>query len=311
MKKILLFGLVLFAGTIVQGQPSKKKSNYRETGNTLLWKISGNGLSKPSFLFGTMHLLCADDIILSDSLTRAIKNADNVYLELDMDNFMEMMNAMTHMTMRNDTTLADLLSKEDYEKVKKYFEENSSILPFSLLETYKPLLATSLIMQQKGSPGCTNMISMEQLVMKEAKIQGVKIKGIESMMYQVSIFDSIPYKFQAEQLVKIIDEGEKADDGKEMKLITDAYRQQDLSVMEEMTKKADMGIENFTDLLLYNRNRIWAEKLKILMNDKSLVVAVGAGHLPGEKGLINLLKKAGYKVEPVKNEMIRKKTKEI
>ena len=47
------------------------------------------------------------------------------------------------------------------------------------------------------------------------------------------------------------------------------------------------------------------------MNDKSLVVAVGAGHLPGEKGLINLLKKAGYKVEPVKNEMIRKKTKEI
>ena len=78
-----------------------------------------------------------------------------------------------------------------------------------------------------------------------------------------------------------------------------------------MTKKADMGIENFTDLLLYNRNRNWAEKLKILMNDKSLVVAVGAGHLPGEKGLINLLKKAGYKVEPVKNEMIRKKTKEI
>lgn len=310
MKKILLFGLVLLTGTIVQGQPAKKKSNSKETEKTLLWKVSGNGLSKPSYLFGTMHLLCADDIVLSDSLTMAIKQADNVYLELDMDNFMEMMSAMTQMTMRNDTTLADLLTKEDYEKVKKYFEENSSMLPFSMLETYKPLLATSLIMEQKSSGSCNKMISMEQLVMKEARNNGVKVKGIETMMYQISIFDSIPYKFQAQQLLKMIEEGEK-DDGTEMKLITDAYRQQDLSVMEEMTKKADMGIENFTDLLLYNRNRNWAEKLKILMNDKSLVVAVGAGHLPGEKGLINLLKKAGYKVEPVKNEMIKGKTKEI
>ena len=310
MKKILLFGLVILAGTIVHGQPTKKKSNTKETEKTLLWKVSGNGLSKPSYLFGTMHLLCADDIILSDSLTIAIKNSDNVYLELDMDNIMEMMSAMTQMTMRNDTTLADLLSKEDYERVKKYFEENSTMLPFSMLETYKPLLATSLIMQQKGSGSCSNMISMEQLVMKEAKNNGVKIKGIETMMYQVSIFDSIPYKFQAQQLLKMIEEGDK-DDGTEMKLITDAYREQDLSVMEEMTKKADMGIENFTDLLLYNRNRNWAEKLKILMMERSLVVAVGAGHLPGDKGLINLLKKAGYKVEPVKNEMIRRKTKEI
>ena len=310
MKKILLFGLVLFTGTIVQGQPARKKSNSKETEKTLLWKVTGNGLSKPSYLFGTMHLLCADDIILSDSLSRAIKNADNVYLELDMENIMEMMSAMTQMTMRNDTTLADLLSKEDYAKVKKYFEDNPSMLPFSMLETYKPLLATSLIMEQKTSGSCTNMISMEHLVMKEAKSHGVRIKGIETMMYQVSIFDSIPYKFQARQLLKMIEEGEK-DDGTEMKLITDAYRQQDLSVMEEMTKKADMGIENFTDLLLYNRNRNWAEKMKTLMNDKSLVVAVGAGHLPGEKGLINLLKKAGYKVEPVKNEMIKKKTKEI
>jgi uncharacterized protein YbaP (TraB family) len=310
MKKILLFGLVLLTGTIVQGQPAKKKSNSKETEKTLLWKVTGNGLSKPSYLFGTMHLLCADDIIISDSLTMAIKQADNVYLELDMDNFMEMMSAMTQMTMRNDTTLADLLSKEDYEKVKKYFEENSSMLPFSMLETYKPLLATSLIMEQKSSGSCNKMISMEQLVMKEARNNGVKVKGIETMMYQISIFDSIPYKFQAEQLLKMIEEGAK-DDGTEMKLITDAYRQQDLSVMEEMTKKADMGIENFTDLLLYNRNRNWAEKLKTLMPDRSLVVAVGAGHLPGEQGLINLLKKAGYKVEPVKNDMIRKKTKEI
>jgi uncharacterized protein len=310
MKKILLFGLVILAGALTHAQNSKKKNLANESQNTLLWKVSGKGLAKPTYLFGTMHLLCADDIVLSDSLANAIKNADNVYLELDMENIMEMMGAMTKMTMRNDTTLADLLTKTEYEKVKTYFEENKSILPFAMLETYKPLMAASLIMQQKGSVSCSNMISMEELVMKEARTNGVKIKGMETMMYQVSIFDSIPYKFQAQQLLKMIEEGDK-DNGSEMQMITEAYRQQKLSVMEEMTKKEDMGIENFTDILLYNRNRNWAEKLKTLMNDKSLVVAVGAGHLPGEKGLINLLKKAGYKVEPVKNEMIKKKTKII
>ena len=299
----------MLAGNLVQGQP-RKKSGAPEKDQTLLWKVSGNGLTKPSYLFGTMHLLCADDIVLSDSLSQAIKNADNVYMELDMENMMEIMGALSHMTMRNDTTLEDLLSTEEYEKVKNYFRDNPPLLPFSMLETFKPLLATSMIMEQNSSGSCSNMISMEQLVLKEARKEGVKIKGIETAKFQMSIFDSIPYKFQAEQLLKMIEDGEKKD-GSEMKLITDAYRSQDLSVIQEMTRTADLGIANFTDILLNNRNRNWAEKLKILMTEKSLVVAVGAGHLPGDQGLINLLKKAGYKVEPVKNDMIKRKIKEI
>ncbi len=177
-----------------------------------------------------------------------------------------------------------------------------------MLETFKPLLAASMIMEQQAGK-CDNMISMEQLIMQESKKSGVSIKGMETMEYQMSIFDSIPYGFQAKQLVKMIEDG-KSDDS-EMKQMTDAYRNQQLDKMEEMTKKEDVGILNFTDLLLYNRNANWAKKLEGLMTDKSLVVAVGAGHLPGERGVINLLRKAGYKVEPVKNNMIKKKTKEI
>ena len=67
-----------------------------------------------------------------------------------------------------------------------------------------------------------------------------------------------------------------------------------------MTKKEDMGLEKFTDLLIYNRNLNWAKKIEGLLAGKSLVIAVGAGHLQGEKGVNNLLRKAGYKVEPVK-----------
>jgi uncharacterized protein YbaP (TraB family) len=90
-----------------------------------------------------------------------------------------------------------------------------------------------------------------------------------------------------------------------------AYRSQELKKLEEITKKEDLGMERFTEIMLYNRNRQWAEKLERIMVGQSLVIAVGAGHLPGEKGVISLLRKKGYKVEPVKNDMAKKMTKEM
>lgn len=305
MKRILWLSVLAMIAVVANSQPVKKTS----ANNTLLWRISGKNIVQPSYLFGTMHMLCADDIDLSDSLVNAIRKADNVYLELDMDNLFEMMAAMTKMKMRNDTTLSDLLTKEEYEKVKNYFKENSSMIPFSMLETYKPLLAASMIMEKQAGD-CGNMISMEQLIMKEAKRNDVGIKGMETMEYQMSIFDSIPYGFQAKQLLKMVEEGNTNEAG-EMQTLTNAYRDQELDKMEELTKNEDMGIKNFADMLLYNRNANWAKKLDGLLAGKSLVVAVGAGHLPGDRGVINMLRKAGYKVEPVANNMIRKKTKEI
>jgi uncharacterized protein YbaP (TraB family) len=82
-----------------------------------------------------------------------------------------------------------------------------------------------------------------------------------------------------------------------------AYKSQDLEKLEALMMKTDMGVGNFTDVLLYNRNRNWVVKLKELMSQKSLLVAVGAGHLPGNKGVINLLRKAGYTVTPMENKM--------
>jgi uncharacterized protein len=280
--------------------------------NTLLWRISGKNLTKPSYLFGTIHMLCADDIQLSDSLRSAIGRADRVYLELDMDNLFEMVGAMKHMKMRNDTTLADLLTKEDYNKVKAYFDEHSRMIPFSMIESYKPMLAASTLMEQSmRSESCQKMVAMEQLIMKEAKSAGKGIRGLETMAYQLSIFDSIPYRLQAQQLVKMIDEADKEDGKNEIEEMTRAYRSQELNKLEELTNQDDMGVSNFTELLLYNRNRAWVKKLDDLMPGHALLVAVGAGHLPGSQGVINLLRKAGYKVEPVKNEMIKRKTRDI
>lgn len=306
MKKPVLFSLLFAAVGLAACAQKHKPAPVPATENSLLWRVSGKNLPKPSYLFGTMHLLCGDDIALSDSLKAAIAASDNVYLELQMDNMFEMIGAAQHMGMKNDTTLADLLTKQEYQKVKKYFDDNSSLLPFSMLETFKPMLAASLIAEQQSKGTCDNMIAMESLIMEEAKESDKKIKGLETMDYQLGIFDKIPYKLQAKQLYQMIAKSADTTEAKELAELTAAYRNQQLDKLGEMTMKEDMGIKNFTELLLYNRNEAWAKKLAELMPAKSLVVAVGAGHLPGKRGVINLLRQAGYKVEAVRNEMVKK-----
>ncbi|HVG11802.1 MAG TPA: TraB/GumN family protein [Flavisolibacter sp.] len=302
MKKILLWAFASVFGMTAYAQDAKAE-------NTLLWRITGKGIKEPSYLFGTIHMICGDDIHLSDSLKKAIRNAKNVYLELDLDNIMEMMGAMNKMKMRDDTTLADLLSPSEYQKVKAFFSESKGLLPFSMLETFKPILAASTLMQ--ASLDCSSPVAMEQLVMKEAKESNRPIKGLESMAFQMSIFDSIPYKVQAKQLLKYVENDGKGEGSKEFEEMVSAYRSQELNRLEAITKKEESGLEGFSNLLLYNRNRAWVAKLETLMSEASLVAAVGAGHLPGAQGLISLLREKGYKVEPVKNDMTSLPTKEM
>jgi len=302
MKKVSVGFLMSFSWILGLAQKADKVASDN---NTLLWKISGNGLTKPSYLFGTIHMLCADDATLSDQMKAIIAKVDNVYFEVDIDNLMEMLGAMSKMKMKGDTTLQDLLSKEDYEKVKDYFEAKGSILPFSMLETYKPILALSTL--EESSMACDNTAMMEQVIMQEAKQSDKTIKGLETMAYQAGVLDSIPYKLQAEQLVSYIndlnkDKNNKEED-KELNDMMKAYKSQDLNKLEKLMMKTDMGIGNFTEVLLFSRNRNWVAKLKNLMPQKSLLVAVGAGHLPGEKGVISLLRKAGYTVTPLENKL--------
>ena len=182
------------------------------------------------------------------------------------------------------------------------------MLPFSMLETYKPMLAASTL-QQEGMP-CETAAMMEQVIMQEAKQYSKPIKGLESMGYQASVLDNIPYKLQADQLVSYIDNANKGDgEDKEFTEMMNAYRSQNLQKLEEMLMKSDPSISNYTDILLYNRNENWVVKLKKLLPEKSMLIAVGAGHLPGKKGCLNLLRHEGFKVTPVKN--VVKKLREV
>jgi uncharacterized protein len=305
MKRICAGLLLTFLVLNSCAQKNKTKpANASTEEKTLLWKISGNGLEKPSYLFGTIHVLCKDDAVLSDNLLTAIANADNVYLEVDLSNMLEALTVLTKMQMKGDTTLRDLLSKEDYEKVKAHFDKAGSMLPFSVLEKYKPILASSLLMQ--GDLPCDKSTAMEQEIMTVAKKHSKKIKGLETMSYQAEVLDGIPYKMQAQQLVSYVDQSKKGDSASlDFSRLMEAYREQDLHKLEALMMKDEAGIADYSDILLYNRNRNWIEKMKQILPGHSFVFAVGAGHLPGDQGVINLLRKAGYTVSPVANKVTR------
>ena len=135
--------------------------------------------------------------------------------------------------------------------------------------------------------------------MTEASLHDKQIFGLESIQFQASLFDSIPYDRQAKDLIKYIDSMETYQ--KNTLEMVDVYRKQDLQKLDSLMLKSDPGMEEFMDLLLYSRNRKWVQQMPNFMMEGSLLFAVGAGHLPGEQGVINLLRKKGFKVTPMVN----------
>jgi len=170
MKKI---NALLLAGLVSLGALAQSPVN------TLLWKVTGKDLVNPSYLYGTIHMICSDDAALSANFQKAIRDCEEVYFEVDLDNLFEIMGAMNQMKMKGDTTLKDLLNETDYSKVKEYFESKGSLLPFSMLETFKPMLAASTL--EQGSMPCEKTTMMEQVIMQEAKSSGKKVQGLETM----------------------------------------------------------------------------------------------------------------------------------
>jgi uncharacterized protein YbaP (TraB family) len=292
MKNYLLLTATLLTSSLAYAQTPSQS-----TPHTLLWRISGKGIARPSYLFGTMHILCADDATLSDSLQHAIHTVDEVYFEINLSDMMGMVNAIKYMRMNDEKTLSDLLKPDEYARVKDYFSKHQSLLPFSVLERFKPMLISGLIEEQ--GLGCATTDGMEMKIMSALREQDKNkpIRGLETAAFQAGLFDSIPYAKQAKELIDYID---SADQNREMtRQLADLYVKQDLDGIQALSDKDDPGMDEYMDLLLYARNRKWAGMLDTLLPGKSLLIAVGAGHLPGKQGVIELLRKEGFTVEPV------------
>ncbi|HUP12452.1 MAG TPA: TraB/GumN family protein, partial [Niastella sp.] len=238
---LIFYMAVAMAALGQHAKPGKKgpapmpKATSNQLDNTLLWKISGNGLSRSSYLYGTMHVLCAGDATVSDSLKLAIKYADQIYFELDMDNMGEMLGAMKYLRMNDGKKLSELLTKEEYARVETYFKNNAVPLPLTMMNRFKPYFISSLIGEQMMT--CSQKNGMEELIMRESKQYHKEIKGLETTEFQASIFDSIPYEKQAKDLVSYID---SIDSYKAVTMeMVEVYRQQDLERMDSLMHKSD------------------------------------------------------------------------
>ena len=294
--KLLYCILMIFCIHTSYAQTNANKLKTNTDGNTLLWEISGNGLAVPSYLFGTFHLLCKDDINIGPALKQAVTNSSEVYLELDMDDPATLMGGLMLMNMKGGKKLKDLYSPEAYKRILNYFKDSLQT-PLGLFQGMKPEFLIALL-YPKMMP-CPAASSVEEAVMQLAKAGDKEIKGLETMAFQASLFDSIPYEKQAEELLSAIDSMEKTEIY--FGLMLNAYKNQQLDEIEKITLNPEFGFEDNQDMLLDNRNKNWVIQLKEIMKNKPVFIAVGAGHLIGKAGLINLLRAAGYTVKGLEN----------
>lgn len=240
--------------------------------------------------------MCKEDIHFSNNLVAALKNCDEVYFEMDLDDPANTLGGIFYMNMHGDTSLQDLYTPEEYARVESFFRDSLKT-PIALLKRMKPMMLEALI-YPKLMP-CKNMSGIEQELLQLAKKEKKEIKGFETIQFQASIFDSIPYAVQAKDLLKNLDSIN------EYKVYFDSilsiYKTQQLTKIAAMMNDSSFSGAGDTEILLDNRNRNWVTQLDSIITKKSVFVAVGAGHLPGENGVLELLRKKGYTVRPILN----------
>lgn len=295
LNTLLIFLIFLICFHSSRSQTRKSSTTYKSK-SSLLWEISGNGLAKSSYLFGTFHMMCKDDIVFSKNLLDALHKADAIYLELDLENPANTIGAVKLMKMDGGETLGNLLSEGDYNRLKKFFSDSLNI-SLDIFQNMKPIFLETFLMQRML--GCKTVSGVEVEIMTLAKKDGKKIYGLETLAFQSYIFDNIPYREQAVSLLHSLD-SLKAN-GIQLKKMISVYQSQQLDKIEKLLKDNEFKINDGLDVLLDKRNMNWQMQLKDILPQKSVFVAVGAAHLVGENGLISLLKKKGYHLKALAN----------
>ena len=275
----------------------------------LLWKVTGRDTCKPSYLFGTIHLETSKYIDSVPGLRAAIANVDAIYGEIQMDSLTDndvMMRAVNNLIAPPDSTIDKLLTKEEYQLVDSVV--NSYFMGMITLETLskmKPVVLSSqlgVIQMKKYFPeqlGLNDVIDVA--VQAAGRELGKRIGGLETTEMQINMLYGTPLDVQAQELVNFCRmDNDIINYSKEL---CDAYHAQDIDTLEKLLLLEEAGVDEMTneiiEKLAYERNRRWMNTITEIIPRESMLVAVGAGHLVGKDGLIELLRRDGYTVEPV------------
>ncbi len=300
MRKLLLIATAIIASiTYSQAQ--------------ILYRISGKGLEKPSYIVGTYHLAPASFADSIPGMKTAIEGTQQVCGELDMMDAFKPENAarlMQSQMLPEGTTLSSLLTAEQLERLNKLLLDvmgsnlNDEAFAAQIDKMTPAALSTTLSLSSymKKVESFNPMELIDNYFQMLALQNGKAVKGFETVDFQMGVLFGAPLEKQVSDLMCMVDHFE---DTEEMvNLITTAYFSQDLTLIEEAMEqesKIDCGTtEEDEDILINNRNRNWVELMPDMMAEQPTLFVVGAGHLCGEKGVLKLLEKAGYTIEGMK-----------
>ena len=263
----------------------------QQNDNSLLWKVEGKGI-KTSYVFGTFHMIPKESFNLKDKVKNALAISQLMVLELDMDDPSLQSEMIEHSAMPEGTTLVEDMDKAEYVLSDTYLKGKLGA-GLDQFKSFKPLMVSSMVMM--GYMG-KDLASYEASLIALATEQQKEIKGLETIEYQMGVFDKQPYDIQLDEVVKLLEE-------------KDAMGNMFNEMIEHYTTEDIDGLYNYMDGyftnegqmddMLHTRNANWIPQIGKYSKDHSVFYGVGAGHLGGEKGVINLLRKAGYKVSPV------------
>ena len=268
----------------------------------LVWKISGNGIKKPSYILGTHHgcpFTYCDSI---PGLMKAFDKVDNIIGEINMIELAEMspermqkMQAM--MMMPADTSLLSLFSTEEAAKVNEWLGKKMGA-SLEMLSVMKPMTIMVTVQNKEMMeviPEIATLTTIDKYMQTLGQRKGKTIGELETADYQMELLYGNSLEEQADALLEMIDHG---DSKGLLQQLTNAYKSQNLDTLWNVFQEQMTGYEY--DVIVKVRNLNWEKQMKEILPKQTTLFVVGAGHLPGEYGMINLLQEAGYKVKPVK-----------
>lgn len=262
----------------------------------LLYKITGKDMAEPSYLYGTIHLICQADFNIADETKAAFDNADKLIMELDMDDPAMLQNMQAKVMHPDGKKISSGLTEAQAEKLDAFLKANMGVgLP--MFDGMRPFVVSGMLMS--AQLGCGQPASFEGYFTQQAMAQQKPVEGLETVEFQFGVFEQIPHAEQVQWLADAIEDeaGAKA----ELQRMIDLYKAEDIDGMYGMFTEMEEYAE-YKEVLLDQRNFTWQDALdEELQAEGSEFIAVGAGHLGGKAGMINLLRERGYTVEPVSN----------
>lgn len=289
MKKLSLLLLFLLHIACYAAPPQKAPDS-----KSLLWRISGKGLSKPSYLFGTMHVICSDKYVWTIQMAKCLDSSQVVCLEMNLDDPAVMAKVATAMINTSGPTIDTYFTPDQYERLKRYVKDSLGLDIAAL--SHMNLAGFETLLSLNGGSDCKEQVSYEEKIMGTAHSYSKEVAGLEEPEEQIALLNKIPQDSLIHDILDIING--KTQDAAEYDNLMNAYNAQDLPALYKMIRDDKNSITDLSGFL-DERNRKWISRMTSKMGSKSVFFAVGAGHLGGENGVIALLQKAGYTVAPM------------